>query len=269
VQVVAVDWSGVRDGAANKIWTAVVRDGRLAALENGRDREQVCRFLLDLAAGEPETAIGLDFAFSLPAWFLRERRLAWAPDLWELARDEGEGWLSACSPPFWGRGATKRPPLPAHFRWTDRQIKVGGISPKSVFQIGGAGAVGTSSVRGWPCLQALREGGIAIWPFDRGALPVAVEVYPRLLTGPVVKSSAGARAAYLKQRLPGLQPEELAKAAGSEDAFDAAVAAMAMYAFRDHLRRLPPVTDKTLLMEGVIWDPAFVDRSGDGHLQEP
>jgi len=259
---VAVDWSGAKDGAATKIWTAVVRDGRLAALENGRDREQVCRFLLDLAAKDPETAVGLDFAFSLPAWFLLERGLAWAPDLWELARDEGESWLAGCAPPFWGRGRTRRPILPAHYRWTDRRIKVGGISPKSVFQIGGAGAVGTGSVRGWPCLKALREGGFKVWPFDAAALPVAFEMYPRLLTGPVVKSSAQARAAYLGRRLPLLPPEHLAKATGSEDAFDAAVAAMAMYAFREELRALPPVTDKLLLMEGVIWEPGNPPHPG-------
>ena len=49
----------------------------------------------------------------------------------------------------------------------ERAARVRGIAPKSVFQIGGAGSVGTASLRGMPVLQRLREAGFAVWPFDR------------------------------------------------------------------------------------------------------
>jgi hypothetical protein len=263
MQIVAVDWSGAISRPGNSLWVAVVADGRLTTLENGRNRNEVCQHLLALAARDQQTVVGLDFAFSLPAWFLEERGLAWAPDLWELAQVEGERWLAECQPPFWGRGHTKRPVLRSHFRWTDTQIRIGGISPKSVFQVGGAGAVGTGSVRGWPYLLALSKGGYRIWPFDVGALPVVVEMYPRLLTGPVVKSSAHARMTYLARRFPNLAPEHATKAEASEDAFDAVVSALAMYEFRDRLCALPVVVDKTLLLEGVIWNPSRYPLSRD------
>ena len=38
------------------------------------------------------------------------------------------------------------------------------VRPKSTFQIGGAGAVGTGSLRGMPHLLTLREAGCAVWP---------------------------------------------------------------------------------------------------------
>jgi hypothetical protein len=257
VQIVAVDWSGAVSRPGNNMWLAVVADGRIAKLENGRNRTEVCRELLELAAKDPQTVVGLDFAFSLPSWFLSEKGLTCATDLWELAQLEGEKWLTECVPPFWGRGSTRRPTLAAHFRWTDMQIRVGGISPKSVFQIGGAGAVGTGSVRGWPYLRLLRQGGFHVWPFDDGALPVIIEMYPRLLTGPVVKSSAQARISYLAQWRSAMDPEHLANATASEDAFDAAVSALVMDTLWSKLASLPKVVDETLLMEGLIWDPDY------------
>lgn len=85
--------------------------------------------------------------------------------------------------------------LPDDLRRTDREAPaIGGIRPKSVFQIGGAGAVGTGSLRGMPILKRLRDAGFAVWPFDAPRWPCVVEIYPRLLTGAVNKGSAGARA---------------------------------------------------------------------------
>ncbi len=133
---------------------------------------------------------------------------------------------------------------------------VGGIRPKSSFQIGGAGSVGTGSLRGFPALARLQDAGYAIWPFDAPArTPVAVEIWPRALTGPVVKSSATARAAYLDHHLPELPTPWRDSAADSEDAFDAAISAVVMSHHESALRSLPTLDD-TARNEGWVWSPA-------------
>jgi len=105
----------------------------------------------------------------------------------------------------------------------------GGRRPKSTFQIGGAGAVGTASLRGMPYLRRLRADGIAIWPFDpAGSGPALAEVYPRWWTGPVVKSSGPARQRHLAALGSGLPGRLRAVACGSADAFDAACTALAL-----------------------------------------
>jgi hypothetical protein len=204
--------------------------------------------------------VGLDFAFSLPAWFLAERGVRTARELWALVAEEGEAWLRACLPPFWGRPGTRRPALdPARpgFRRTELEVPaIAGTRPKSVFQIGGAGAVGTGSLRGMPLLHRLHAEGFAVWPFDPPGWPVVVEIYPRLLTERVVKSSRAACEDYLRRRYPGLNPRWLQPAASSEDAFDAAVSALVMAEHLSRLITLPRVTDSTRQLEGIIWYPA-------------
>jgi hypothetical protein len=167
MDVVAVDWSGAAQGAATRIWLAHVVDGELVTLRNGRTRQQVVDDLVELRAHCPAgLVVGLDFSFSFPAWFVRARRCTTVDDMWRTATREGEDWLAECAPPFWGRPGRPRPPLDEHLRRAEKAISVGGISPKSVFQIGGAGAVGTGSIRGMPYLRQLRESGFSIWPFD-------------------------------------------------------------------------------------------------------
>ena len=167
----------------------------------------------------------------------------------------GEALLEACEPPFWGRPQRRNPHAAGQgLRMTD--LAAAGAGPaKSVFQIGGAGAVGTGSVRGMAQLAKLSAAGFAVWPFDDddGIRPVIVEIYPRRLTGPVNKSSWSARREYLITNHSD-QPElMLERAAGSEDAFDAAVSAIVMSRHRDQLARLPAVADPTARLEGRIW----------------
>jgi hypothetical protein len=137
--------------------------------------------------------------------------------------------------------------------------KVKGIAPKSPFQIGGAGAVGTGTLRGIPLLPELVRGGFSIWPFHPTRLPMVVEIYPRLLTGEVKKGNAEERAKYLKkkQKEEGayafIEEEVLAKARGSEDAFDALVSVIEMSARRDDFPKLEQSTDAVTLLEGAVW----------------
>ena len=100
----------------------------------------------------------------------RSRATASAPELWAAAAVDGERWLRECPPPFWGLAGRRRPDGHEQFRQTEATVAaVGGIRPKSTFQIGGAGSVGTGSVRGFPALTRLRAGGFTIWPFDAPA----------------------------------------------------------------------------------------------------
>jgi hypothetical protein len=260
MRIVAIDWSGAKSGAEKKIWLAEASGDQLLRLECGRSREQVAMHLIALASEDPMLVAGFDFGFSAPAWFVRRLGLSSAPQLWALACSQAEHWLSDRQPPFWGGGRGPRPDLPRredHYRISDLALPpVGGIAIKSLFQVGGSGSVGTGSLRGWPVLHMLREAGFAVWPFDAAALPLVVEIYPRLLTGPVNKSRQDTRLAYLQEHFATM-PEHLRRvAASSEDAFDAAVSAMRMATHLDW-RLLPRVNDVDMLLEGIIWHPAL------------
>ena len=256
-RILAVDWSGAVKGAAKKIWLAeATSDGVVVRVESGRTRAALATHLVVEAQHTPNLLVGLDFAFSLPMWFLRSRGLDSAPALWELAEREGEEWLRDCNPPFWGRRGRKRPELPEHFRGADRDVPaVAGITPKSVFQINGGGAVGTGSIRGMPILRQLRDAGFAVWPFDARRLPMLVEIYPRILTGAVSKASKSERERYLSERYPALAADVVVKASGSDDAFDAVVSALVMAREIRDLDGFAMERAEGARMEGAIWLP--------------
>ncbi|MFN8513056.1 MAG: hypothetical protein U0841_10800 [Chloroflexia bacterium] len=259
MHVIAIDWSGRKGPSQRKtIWLAEARDNTLTRLENGRTREQVADHLIAEASRDPRFVVGIDFAFSFPAWFLTDRNLPDAPALWALAAREAETWLRICEPPFWGRPGKGRPAGVEQYRHADRAVpRTGGISPKPVFQIGGAGAVGTGSLRGMPILHRLRSAGFSVWPFDPPGWPRVVEIYPRLLTGPVTKSSEAGRSAYLAAQHWAIPPALLPHALGGEDAFDAAISALLMARHTADLADLPATTDPQILREGAIWHPGW------------
>jgi hypothetical protein len=252
-RVLAVDWSGRAAGAAAAIAMAEVRDSRLVALTGGHDRRATIDRLLDRA--RPGDLIGLDFGFSFPAWWCRDRGWRDGRAVWAAMAREGEALLAACEPPLWGRPGRPDPNGPGRgLRRTEAEHAAG--RPKSVFQIGGAGAVGTGSIRGMPFLAELADAGFAVWPFTDGAGPRVVEIYPRAFSGPVVKSDPDRRAAHLR-RFSGQDAKLLALAAASEDAFDAAVSALAMARHARALRALAPAPPGSLdALEGRIWAPA-------------
>lgn len=300
-RVVAVDWSGDQSAAGQrrKIWAAVwtaSETGRVLGgsvrLESGRTREELCTWLIALAEETPRMVVGLDFCFSYPEWFVRgEMGCTDGPAFWDLVTlEHGERWLhrDCADARFWGKaGDARTGKRPAEFsgdrlhrmlRATDidcklaasipeaeRAARVRGITPKSVFQIGGAGSVGTASLRGMPVLKRLREAGFALWPFDVPALeqgrPLVVEMYTRLNTGPVRKSNPTARAAYLLRKrredpaYAALPRGVLEKARGSEDAFDALVSCMAMTARRSEFDGLQMPKDGSHKVEGWTWAP--------------
>jgi hypothetical protein len=297
-RVVAVDWSGRVDAAGQRrhiwagVWTASAAGGTVA-LEAGRTREELIAWLIEMSRETPRMVVGFDFSFSYPAWFLRELGIGSAPEFWRVVADgQGERWLHReCEDGrFWGiPGSQRHGKKPAEFcgEHAHRMLrraetvlkvraeiadplqaaKVAGIAPKSVFQIGGAGAVGTASLRGMPGLLTLRDAGFRIWPYDQPELqrvPLVVEIYTRLMTGAVNKSSEVARTAYLAKKrrenalYAGLSRGVVAKAKGSEDAFDALVSAMVMVEHRGEFARLRQTVDEVFRMEGQTWVPGLV-----------
>jgi hypothetical protein len=226
-RILAVDWSGARTREERAIWLAEAVDGRLVRLEGGRGREELVAHLLEEAERDPELVVGLDFAFSLPAWFLQALGIDDISNAWDLVSCEAETWLADPQPPFW---RTREVPGDG-FRRTE--LECGG-APKSVFQLVGAGQVGTGSLRGMPFLPRLRK-RFAIWPFDEPRLPLLVEIYPRLhLDG------------------TGDYPNEHAR--------DAAAAALAMSRWPGDWRRLP--RDPEYALEGRIWHEGLVLEGG-------
>jgi hypothetical protein len=263
-------------------------------LEAGRTREELMEWLVEMARETPRMVVGIDCCFSFPAWFLAEHGCATVFDFWRhVAAGHGERWLAReCEDVkrderFWGK-PHKRPAqfcgegLHRSMRLTDldnkitprqeggdpvRAAKMKGITPKSPFQIGGSGSVGTGSLRAMPFLLQLREAGFRVWPYEDAALdtkapqPLLVEMYTRLLTGAVAKSNPAARKAYLAAKKKsdkayvGLSRGVMAKALGSEDAFDALVCAMEMVRWQSEFARLRATQDAALRLEGITWRP--------------
>jgi Protein of unknown function (DUF429) len=249
--LVAIDWSGRVDDRGQTTWIAVIEDGVFCRLENGRPRPELRDELIRLRGQTRRLVAGIDFAFGFPRWYAEANGWASGRDIWRAAHRDGESWLISETAPFWGR-TTRRPQHPGDaLRRTEQES---GGSPRSVFQIGGAGAVGTGSIRGMRVLHELAEAGFTVWPFDPAGDAVIIEIYPRLFTGAVVKSSARARlqhldAHYPENELPGLFR---GMAAATEDAFDAAVSALQMARAHDALRQLPDGDDIDRI-EGQIW----------------
>ena len=80
----------------------------------------------------------------------------------------------------------------AEHRRCDQKSKAEGLSPKSLWQLAGAGAVGAQSLLGMPILHRLKAAlgaDCAVWPFDpiEGKAIVIAEIYAAFI-GPDVKA---------------------------------------------------------------------------------
>jgi len=316
-RIVALDWSGRVDAAGQRrhIWAGVWAAGKVT-LEAGRTRDEVAEWLIEMAAETPRMVVGIDCCFSFPSWFLQEHGCATVFEFWEkVAAGQGERWLArecedvARDERFWGK-PHKRPEqfcgegYRRMMRGTDwenkvaqsleggdavRAAKMKGITPKSPFQIGGSGSVGTGSLRAMPFLLRLREAGFKVWPFEDAALeakdktrssarmttrkanatasasakPLVVEMYTRLMTGAVAKSNEAARKRYLKakRKEDALYAEisrgVMKKAEGSEDAFDALVSMVEMVRQKEDFGELRATKDAELRLEGITWRPGM------------
>jgi hypothetical protein len=297
-RMVAVDWSGRVDVAGQRrhIWAGIwTRDE--VTLEAGRTREELVESLIAMAGETPRMVVSLDCCFSFPAWFLAEHDCKTVFEFWRrVAEGQGERWLAReCEEVkrdvrFWGK-PHKRPEefcgpnLHRMLRLTDvdnkvtpklagedpeRAAKVKGITPKSPFQIGGSGSVGTGSLRAMPFLLRMWKSGFRVWPYESARLssvepkPLLVEMYTRLMTGAVAKSNPEARNRYLAARkktdalYAELKRGVLQKAQTSEDAFDALVSCLEMVRWRAEFAKLTATKDKVLRLEGITWRPGIL-----------
>ncbi len=266
-------------------------------LEAGRTREELVEWLIAMSRETPRMVVSLDCCFSFPAWFLAEHACETVFEFWrKVAEGQGERWLAreceevARDVRFWG-APHKRPEelcgenFHRGLRLTDmdnkvtpkmvgedpeRAAKVRGITPKSPFQIGGSGSVGTGSLRAMPFLLRMWEAGFRVWPYESAQLkdarprPLLVEMYTRLMTGAVAKSNESARRRYLaaKKRksdalYAGLGRGVLMKAQGSEDAFDALVSCLEMVRWKGEFAGLKATEDEVLRLEGITWRPGI------------
>jgi hypothetical protein len=260
-----VDWSGAADprAAARAIWCAVVDDGRLVGLESGRGRAETTSHLIALAAEEPETVIGLDFCFSAPAWFLDEHRMRSAGELWRWAArqaDQDPAFVRGLGPPFWGPGVRPRPQLGGDpLRITDHEVAAPGVQPSSFFRISGPGSVGAQSLLGMPELLVLCDAGIGVWPFDPPRLPVAIEVFPRSIARAVSPDHAHLQGDAMRHAM--VTREERAFGAfapivaDNQDAFDAAIVALALARATDLDQQLGRQRSVQEHREGAIFVP--------------
>lgn len=214
---VMVDWSAARDrGPAPKpdaIWATVARAGRVEEPVYLRNRRVAERWLAEfieaeLAAGRRVLA-GFDFPFGFPAGFAE--RLTGRADplaLWDWfaaeLEDDGSvnnrfalaGRINARFPgtgPFWFNGARGDIPfLPrrgserhGHGMAERRAAEARAPGSFSVWQMGGAGAVGGQAMTGMAALSRLRARlgqAVAVWPFEPPEAPVVLtEIWPSLL----------------------------------------------------------------------------------------
>jgi hypothetical protein len=242
---VAVDWSGDARAESTvhpKLWIAEAVDGELIALAP-TSRAGAADAIVEAAdrAGDGLVA-GLDFSFAYPAWFMRELGCSSGPEVWGRTLDPSR-------PPFYGAKGTTAPAPDRRYRETEARLRASGHRCGSTFQVRGPGSVGTGTLRGLPHLRRLARAGLRVWPFDLRPGPVVAEVDPRMFTGPVVKSLAEARAAaWSAARVPA-PPALRDLALAGEDAFDAALTAVALSRGVTGAADLPPIAS----LEGWVW----------------
>jgi hypothetical protein len=106
-----------------------------------------------------------------------------------------------------------------------------------------------------PMLHRLNAAGFHVWPYDAPGFPLLIEIYPRILTGPVRKSSRDARARYVAAHGGELDAAMQHAAINSDDAFDALFSALAMWRHRCEIPTLSDAPDATTRLEGAIWRP--------------
>ncbi|WP_415921354.1 molybdopterin guanine dinucleotide synthesis [Tateyamaria sp. SN6-1] len=217
--VIIVDWSGGNQGSvkpkADAIWACVARDGAVAPPVYLRHRQAAESWLAETLTAEQAAGrrvlAGFDFPFGYPEgfataltgradpfalWDWFEARVMDSPtgnNRFELAgeinaRFGGRG-------PFWGNAGPRdvdglpRTKKEYANRFPERRkAETQARGAFTLWQLAGAGAVGSQTIMGLPVLNRLRKrfgGAVAVWPFEPLAPPVSlVEVWPSLMVGP-------------------------------------------------------------------------------------
>lgn len=252
--IVMVDWSAAarapRRPKADSIFAAVARDGRVDPACYLGHRLEAEAWLDDLFVAERRAGrrvlAGFDFPFGYPRGFARA--LTGRPDpfaVWDWLdariedaptgnnRFEVAGAINARFPgigPFWGNGTRRDiPHLPRKGRARTanpfperRAVEERHRGAFTLWQLSGAGAVGSQTLMGLPVLARLRRrfcADLAVWPFERpvGGIVLA-EVWPSLLAPAVAAELAAAggikdarQVEVLARAVSALSPQDLAR----------------------------------------------------------
>jgi hypothetical protein len=218
-RVIVVDWSGrasrsPRRESRDAIWIGLVEAGR-EIQTYCRSRAEAEAMLHDRLAEGGRQLVGFDFPMGYPSGLARHltgldnarclhgwlaERITDAPDnsnnRFEVAAAINRQLGGAG--PFWGRPAARSlPGLPA-LKTVDyarlglsekRQVERENPPAKPVWQLLGAGSVGSQALLGIPVVDRLaRAAGAAIWPFEPPGPLTLAEVYPSLLSAAVAAS---------------------------------------------------------------------------------
>jgi hypothetical protein len=212
---VVVDWSAnsTPKRGADSIWTHVTeRDGSAVEPINHPTRADAREYLVNLLQLHPHqrVLVGFDMPYGYPSGFAEAAGLPgnppWAatwqhlvvnitddPDnannRFQVASDMNAA-ISDGPGPFWGTTSpshvtstlsrTKAPGFPhaglAEHRHAEQALLDAGKRPSSVWQLSGAGSVGSQTLMGVPVVHALRHhpslrSRSAIWPFETGLAP--------------------------------------------------------------------------------------------------
>ena len=244
-----VDWSGGNDrGPTPKkdaIWVCAARDGTADPPIYLRNRQVAETWITEFLEGEREAGrrvlAGFDFAFGYPqgfgevltgtddpfaVWDWFAERVVDAPD--GNNRFDLAGEINRLFPgvgPFWGnglkrdiadlprKGLARQGTHPPEKRAAEQQAK--GAFP--VWQLAGAGAVGSQVIMGLPMLARLRTRfGANVWPFETLNSDIAlVEIWPSLIakavtaTMPSDQIKDAHQVQLLAQTLSGLETDQL------------------------------------------------------------
>lgn len=216
--IVTVDWSGGNakgtKPSADAIWVSVIRDGVQDLPTYFPSRQAFEPWIMVLIEGERiagrRILLGFDFAFGYPAG--ATERITGSPDplaYWDWLEARIDDGLSQNNRfevaaainarfdgigPFWGNGL-KRDIAHLPRKGTARQPHLHGFAEKrlvetrakgafAVWQLSGAGAVGSQVLMGLPVLSRLRTAfgkDVSVWPFEQLDTPIAlIEIWPSL-----------------------------------------------------------------------------------------
>ena len=246
-----VDWSGGNDrGSSPKkdaIWVCAARGGAADPPVYMRNRivaeAWIAAFLKTEQTAGRRVLAGFDFAFGYPAGF--GKTLTGSNDpfaVWDWFADrvmdspntnnrfDLAGEINEMFPgvgPFWGNGLQRDiPHLPRkgldrrdHGMTEKRAAELHAKGAFPVWQLSGAGAVGSQVIMGLPMLTRLRRtfgADLAVWPFQALNAPIAiVEIWPSLIgkavaaTQPEGEIKDAHQVRLLAQTLSGLPQENL------------------------------------------------------------
>ena len=217
---VMLDWSGGNDRGptpkADAIWGCVARGGVSDAPVYLRNRALAEAWIGDLLQAELDAGrrvlAGFDFPFGYPKGFARAVTGKDDPlQLWDWLETRIKDALSANNRfdvaaqlnglfdgigPFWGIGLKRDiDGLPrkglartGHGMPERRAAEEHAKGAFTLWQLSGAGSVGSQSLMGLPVLARLRRrfaDQLAVWPFEPLNAPIAlVEIWPTLSVGP-------------------------------------------------------------------------------------